>query len=62
MKKLREDAGLSRLEMAEKMGLTGKTAMSLQQRIYDFESGRRKISPQMATLIEMIFEEEAERS
>lgn len=60
MKSLREKAGLTRLEMATKMGLTGAIPHRLQQRIYDFESGRRNISSQIGTLIEMIFEEETE--
>lgn len=62
MRLLREKAGLTRLEMAEKMGLTGAIPHRLQQRVYDFESGRRKISPQIGILIEMIFEEETEKS
>jgi transcriptional regulator with XRE-family HTH domain len=62
MKLLREKAGLTRLEMAEKMGLVGTAPHRLQQRIYDFESGRRNIGPQMGTLIEMILEEETEQA
>lgn len=62
MKLLREKAGLTRLEMAEKMGLIGTIPHRLQQRVYDFESGRRNISSQMGTLIEMILEEETEQA
>lgn len=60
LKRIREEAGLSRTELAQKMGLPGSTPQRQNLRIYDYESGRKRITPQMALLIEMILEKETE--
>ena len=59
LQSLREEAGLTRIELAQRMGLPGKTPQRQNERIYDFESGRRKILSHTEVLIRMILKKEA---
>lgn len=61
LKKMREEAGLSRTRLGMKMGFTG-TAGRINNRIYDYEAERRSITPAIETLLRMILEEEARPS
>lgn len=62
LKLLRENAGLTRTELAQKMGLPGSTPQRQNLRIYDYESGRRNILSHTEVLIRMILKKETEQA
>jgi len=58
LKKMREEAGLSRTSLGIKMGFTG-TNGRINNRVYDYEAERRSITPAVETLVRMILKEES---
>jgi transcriptional regulator with XRE-family HTH domain len=58
LQRLREDAGITRTELAQKMGLPGRTPQRQNERIYDLESGRRNILSHTEVLIRKILKKE----
>lgn len=61
MKEMRVRAGLSRTQLGIKMGYTG-APKRVNNRVYDFEVGRRAIGTATRTLLQILLENRAKKA
>ena len=61
LKEMRVRAGLSRTELGVKIGYTGEPKR-INNRVYDFEVGRRAIGTATATLLRILLENQTQKA